>query len=82
MPERTNEERVERADRAIEAYWGEDGPDDQGAILADLLCDLFHWAAAKDVDFQRALGLAETHYNVERDDSDDDDDDDDDEEEG
>ena len=64
-----NENRVAWADSAINHYsedkeggqWG-DLYDDDDTVLVDLLADLMHWAAGRNISFPEALGTAEMHY--------------------
>ncbi len=43
---RTNEDRAQRAYRAVVTYWGDDGPEDTEVKVSDLLCDLMHLLSA------------------------------------
>jgi len=60
-PEWTNDDRAECAHRAILAFEGATGTDREYA-LADLLCDLMHWANVYGQDFERALSRATDSY--------------------
>lgn len=41
-------------------------PDDVQDQLADLLCELRHYAQAKRLDFEAAIGSSESNYNAEK----------------
>ena len=60
-PEGTNTDRAEWAHRAILAFEGATGTDREDA-LADLLCDLMHWANVYGQDFERELSRATDSY--------------------
>ena len=59
-PEGMNNERAERAEKAIELY--DDGEGDDNTYLNDLLADLMHWCDRHEVDFDHALRIAKDHY--------------------
>ena len=59
----TNEERSERAYRAIVAYRHHDTPDE--SHFTDLLCDLMHYADEQAIDFAKELGRAHSNYQAE-----------------
>lgn len=67
--EMTNEMRAERAGRSVQAYIAYDGAayghEEPATHLQDMLCDLQHWAAANDVDFDEAVQRATGHYEAE-----------------
>lgn len=63
-PEGQNDERAEWAHRAILAFEGATGTDREDA-LADLLCDLMHWANVYGQDFERELSRATDSYSEE-----------------
>ncbi|WP_226584351.1 hypothetical protein [Acuticoccus sediminis] len=60
----TNLTRACWAEVAIRAFREQTGTDFEDA-LGDLLCDLMHWADARQFDFALALALAEFHYGAE-----------------
>jgi hypothetical protein len=62
----TNLERANWADKAVLAFREQTGCDHEDA-LADLLCDLMHWADVQNFDFDMALDRARMHYEAERD---------------
>lgn len=59
-----NEDRASWAQAALDAFQEVTGTDDEDA-LADLLCDLMHWADWKKQDFKAAMSRGEGHYRVE-----------------
>lgn len=64
---RKNEDRARRAALAIKAYIQDDDVFslDRAEVLADLLCDLRHWAAFRGVNFKEANTRAAGHFEVE-----------------
>jgi hypothetical protein len=60
-PEDKNEERALWAGLAVSAFQYETNTDDEDA-LADLLCDLMHWADRRAFDFDAELQRARVHY--------------------
>jgi hypothetical protein len=75
--EPTNTNRAEWAQCALEAFADQcctDGPGeldaDPGTILADLLCDLMHWADVHGEDFAAQLERGRGHYDHETDEED------------
>ncbi len=65
MIETTNLDRVAWADKAIRTFRDLTGCDHEDS-LGDLLCDLMHWADAKNFDFEAALDRARDHHAAER----------------
>jgi hypothetical protein len=65
----TNTERAYRAALAVQAYSNWETKtyqdEDSDTKLTDLLCDLRHWAADHDVDFDSASQSGENHYTEE-----------------
>lgn len=64
MSEVTNLQRALWAESAINTFRERNGAQADDA-LADLLCDLMHWATFVNIDFANALDRAEYHYNAE-----------------
>jgi hypothetical protein len=65
-PETTNADRARWALAAFIAYAASHRCDeDDQTTLADLLCDLLHFADANDLDFDSAMGRAERSYHEE-----------------
>jgi hypothetical protein len=62
----TNLDRANWADKSILAF-REQTECDYGDSLGDLLCDLMHWADARNFDFDANLDRARCHYQEERD---------------
>jgi hypothetical protein len=62
----TNLERANWADKAVIAFREQTGCDYEDS-LGDLLCDLMHWANARNFDFDAALDRARVIYEEERD---------------
>jgi hypothetical protein len=60
----TNLQRAVWADNAIRTFRRETGCDHEDS-LGDLLCDLLHWADAKNFDFEAALFRARGHHEAE-----------------
>jgi hypothetical protein len=60
----TNLDRANWADKAVLAFRGETHCDHEES-LGDLLCDLMHWADARNFDFDAALDTARMHYQAE-----------------
>jgi hypothetical protein len=60
----TNLDRANWADKAILAFREQTGCDLDDS-LGDLLCDLMHWADARNFDFDAALDRARQHYEAE-----------------
>lgn len=60
-PEGMNESRADWANEAILAFEAVTGTDREDA-LADLLCDLMHWADRNGEDFDKQLSRARQHY--------------------
>ncbi|HEY5211714.1 MAG TPA: hypothetical protein VIJ38_01685 [Acidobacteriaceae bacterium] len=69
MPPITNEQRAMWADSAIEKFKEETGQVHSGdaneEVLADLICDLIHWADHIGVDFEAAFETATMNYEAE-----------------
>lgn len=63
-PEGMNDDRAASAEAAITAFVRSMYTDREDA-LADLLCDLMHWADREPVDFDAELARARFHYNAE-----------------
>ena len=61
----TNLDHAVRAATALAAFRRETCCDHEDS-LADLLCDLMHWADTHKFDFEAALFRAECHYREER----------------
>lgn len=70
----TNIERARRARRALSTYTREvhDGAPaptlcraDRETALADLICDLMHYAHWEEFDFGRALNRGQYHFDIE-----------------
>ena len=59
-----NAERAASADAALKAYMSSTSCDCEDC-LADLLCDLMHWADRRQYDFDEALACARQHYDAE-----------------
>ena len=59
-----NQQQVGWAQAAIAAFRQQTGTDLEDA-LGDLLCDLMHWSAQNNFDFQAALDRARGQYEVE-----------------
>jgi hypothetical protein len=57
----TNADRAKWAASALEEFQSLSGTDYEDS-LGDLLCDLMHWASAKNFDFDAALCRARSHY--------------------
>jgi len=64
MTNMTNLDRAASADQALRAFRDLTGCDHEDS-LGDLLCDLMHWAAAKNFDFEAALERAYGHHAAE-----------------
>jgi hypothetical protein len=64
MVDVTNRERADWANDALEAFMETTGCDVEDA-LADLLCDLMHWADRHDQDFSEECRRAIGHYEAE-----------------
>lgn len=62
----TNLDRANWADKAVLAFREQTGCD-YGDGLGDLLCDLMHWADARNFDFDAALDRARCIYQEEHD---------------
>ncbi len=60
-----NAERAASADAALMTYMSRTSCDCEDC-LADLLCDLMHWADKCEFDFAEALYRARCHHNAER----------------
>ena len=60
----TNLQRVVWAESAIDAFREQTGCDQKDS-LADLLCDLMHWAEASDLEFDAELDRARMHFDAE-----------------
>jgi hypothetical protein len=60
-----NAERAASADAALMAYMSRTRCDCEDC-LADLLCDLMHWADKCEFDFAEMLYRARYHYDAER----------------
>jgi hypothetical protein len=60
----TNAERASWADEALQAFIARTNCDCEDS-LADLLCDLMHWADQAGLSFTRELGRARYHYAAE-----------------
>jgi len=60
-PDGQNEDRAKWAGVALDAFIVETGTDREDA-LADLLCDLMHWANVYGQDFDRGLSRATDSY--------------------
>jgi len=68
MPQLTNEQRAQRARRAVIAYRkaADTNETRPRALLCDLLTDLMHLAAkCQGVNFERSLQMARGHYQAE-----------------
>ena len=65
-PEGQNADRAEWAHRAILTFEDATGTEREDA-LADLLCDLMHWADVYGQDFDRELSRATDYYSEETD---------------
>jgi hypothetical protein len=63
----TNKQRASWAAGALMVFMQETGCDLEDS-LGDLLCDLMHWAAQNNFDFDLALSRAKGHFDEERDD--------------
>ncbi len=57
-------DRANWADKAIRTFREQTGCDQEDS-LADLLCDLMHWANVRNFDFDVALAIARMHYQAE-----------------
>lgn len=66
MSEIPNDQRADWARIARQSGQSVDLPDGDTEVIADLLCDLHHWAVAHDVLWDEALARAEMHYGAER----------------
>ena len=60
-----NQERAERAARALNAYGTAEGPQQEDR-LTDLLTDLRHYCQHRDMDWDGALEIAATHFTEEQ----------------
>ena len=60
-----NGSRAAWAQRAIQAFESETSCDREDS-LCDLLCDLMHFAAQGQFDFDRELSRAQGHFDVEK----------------
>lgn len=60
-PDRSNAERAARGAAAIAAYRGVTGTEDDD-VLADLLCDLMHWADRNEAEFEEELDRANRNH--------------------
>lgn len=56
-PDGCNQGRAARGTVALAAYAKATGTDDED-VLADLLCDLMHWADNHDIEFEDELARA------------------------
>ena len=63
-PDGQNADRERWAYAAMMAFQRETGTDEED-ILADLLCDLQHWASRNQVDFDAELRRANMHFEAE-----------------
>lgn len=63
-PTPRNLERVDDAQRALDHIHRDEDDETQ---LADLLADLWHWAASKDVDFEAAIERGTKYFAEEAD---------------
>lgn len=70
----TNRRRADAAERALSEFTFETygrryayqlPKEDRESALADLLCDLMHFARREEFDFDDNLALAKDHYEVE-----------------
>lgn len=62
----TNLDRANWADKAVHAFREQTACDYEDS-LGDLLCDLMHWADARNFDFDAALDRARCNYQEEHD---------------
>jgi hypothetical protein len=60
----TNEDRAEWAGKGVFVYRAVTGTDEE-SVLADLLCDLRHWADKNGQDWDEALARGDFHYESE-----------------
>lgn len=67
-PDGMNARRAEWGGEAIDRFQQITGTEDEDA-LADLLCDLMHWARESNQSFHLELCRAVTHYEAETDDN-------------
>lgn len=63
-PEGMNDDRARWADQAIKYFIGITGTEKEDG-LADLLCNLMHWADRNGLSFEAEFGRALKHYNHE-----------------
>jgi hypothetical protein len=63
-PEKMNDERAAWADAALQHFALTTGVDHDD-MLADLLCDLMHWADRNGFDFNAEVSRARMHYEAE-----------------
>ena len=63
-PQEMNELRSDWADAALKAFTSGVNTDPED-MLADLLCDLHHWADRNGEDFDSTLARANMHYEAE-----------------
>jgi hypothetical protein len=65
-----NDSRAEKIDNALNAYWGEQGEEENETILTDMLNDIFHYCDRDVLDFfdlvERARLSYEAEYNREQ----------------
>jgi hypothetical protein len=66
-PEGMNDERVQLADLAIQAFQQKCFrlPEDPDTVVSDLLCDMHHWCDSQGLDFEEMLYRASQHYAAE-----------------
>jgi hypothetical protein len=63
-PDGQNNDRAKWAEAAIKEFERETGTDREDG-LADLLCDLMHWADRNGFDFAAEMNQAAYHYDAE-----------------
>lgn len=59
---RTRADMVESIDRVFD---GRESSGDQSSDVTDLLTDIMHWCASRDLDFEDCARLATTHFESE-----------------
>jgi hypothetical protein len=61
-PYSDNYRRALRAMDSVRAFWGEQGDEEIGTIMGDLLCDLHHLSRMCGIEFDELLRKGEMHY--------------------
>lgn len=60
-----NEERASTALRAVEAFWGNQGPEELETKISDLLANLRHLCDAEKIDFNKCNARGQYHHTAE-----------------